>query len=332
MSQLQSTSAVSVSSGRRKEGQKHAMDDHKYEPEASEIARNGTRSAFAAFGDEGCESAESPARKKQNTSTSIARIPFPEKRSNATTTSVENDIQNVLKNDPRDFDVDLLDSPVNGQIILPRLSIENDDGKVFELVPPTKTLPAKSRAATKTPSSRGADKTTGIENKALSTENVEDDNLKSANPDVPGACYYPSESIDSRKDKVCYGYRRLDLVGIFLFNIFVLVGMIWSGLLLNEQTMYKLKSMECTNRLHQAYQAMDLISEYKSFDDSNDESNIFDRFEQHEFYWKELEAQVRYWKKEAKKYQRYGDAFRLQCQEDLKHLLTEIYPQNVDSR
>mmetsp|Transcript_10575 Transcript_10575/g.25459 ORF Transcript_10575/g.25459 Transcript_10575/m.25459 type:complete len:166 (+) Transcript_10575:167-664(+) len=141
MTRLDSTSGVSVSSGRRSKGDKNAANDDKNATTVSDMARNGRRSAFAAFGDVDCKSAESPARKKQNTSTSIAHRPAPETRidtSGVSGTPVEYDSQNALKNNPRSFDVGLVNSPADDKIVLPRLSIEKENGKAFDHVPPAK--------------------------------------------------------------------------------------------------------------------------------------------------------------------------------------------------
>ena len=110
-------------------------------------------------------------------------------------------------------------------------------------------------------------------------------------------------------------------------NLFVFSWVVWTGLLLNESSSYQLESLECRERLHQTYQAMGLDVDFEDMLDDDEESYINDRFREQKFYWQELEGQVQYWKKEAKKFQRYGDAYREQCQEDLRHLLSEVDPQ-----
>ena len=67
--------------------------------------------------------------------------------------------------------------------------------------------------------------------------------------------------------------------------------------------------------------------DFEIIGNADDENDISDRFKEQQFFWQELEAQVRYWKKEAKKYQQYGDAYREQCREDLRHLLSKVEPQ-----
>jgi len=324
MTSPKSTPEVSFLSGQQEEGDKKDVDNDKKTPNA----RNGRRSAFAAFGDEDSDSVESPARKKQNMGTSIAHLQAIENRSSITDASVENDVQNLLDNDPRYFDVDSCNSPVDGQIMQPPLPIENDDATKFDLLPPTSFLPTKMTAVTTASNTSGVDKMTGVEKKVEGPRNVEHDNLKSTNPDDTASYHCSTKNNNSRKARIRYENGDRWWVGIFfLANTFVLAGMIFSGLLLNERSIYQLKSMECMNRLHLAYQAMDLTFQFESVDGPNDENNISNRFDEHEFYWKELEAQVRYWKKEAKKYQQYGDGYKVQCQADLQHLLPEIDPQ-----
>jgi len=68
----------------------------------------------------------------------------------------------------------------------------------------------------------------------------------------------------------------------------------------------------------------------EDFEDNMDEDNL-EKIEEQQFYWQELEAQARYWKKEAIKYQRDSEGFRKQCREDLRHLLSDIEPHKVDT-
>merc|ERR1712224_1066902 len=97
------------------------------------------------------------------------------------------------------------------------------------------------------------------------------------------------------------------------------------GLLLNERAIYQLESLECREKLQQLYQSMGFLDDFEDNngdgDKSEKESNNDSSFDEHNFYVQELEAQVQYWKKEAKKYQHYRDGYKEQCQKDLALLL-----------
>ena len=88
--------------------------------------------------------------------------------------------------------------------------------------------------------------------------------------------------------------------------------MIWNGLLLNERSIYQLESLECRERLQQIHH--EIIDLAPTATINNDDSE----------YLQELEGQVIYWKKEAKKYQRYSDGYKDQCKDDLQNLLQKV--------
>jgi len=109
------------------------------------------------------------------------------------------------------------------------------------------------------------------------------------------------------------------------FTFTVIFLMIWSGLLLNERVLYQLESFECKERLQQIYHEIGIPTEDLDFNNNN--NNIEnDTLDEHRYYWQELEAQVKYWKKEAKKFQQFSDGYKDQCNEDLRKLIQEVVP------
>lgn len=106
------------------------------------------------------------------------------------------------------------------------------------------------------------------------------------------------------------------------FIIFtVMFGMVWSGLLLNERVVCQLESFECRERLQQIHHEIGIPTKDLDFNNNKIDDDILD---EQRYYWQELEAQVRYWKKEAKKFQRYSDGYKDQCNDDLRQLLQEV--------
>ena len=101
---------------------------------------------------------------------------------------------------------------------------------------------------------------------------------------------------------------------------------IWSGLLLNERSVYQLELSTCRENLRQVHHSMGLSGE---FEDSEGSDGGIDgnSLQEQLFYWQELESQARYWKNEAKKHQQYGEGIKEQCQENLRHLVAEVLPQ-----
>ena len=184
----------------------------------------------------------------------------------------------------------------------------------------------------------GTEKNVAVEAKIPSPQNANcsSTDTQSSNDSSADKCVV-QKTTDVRHWSVGLGWA-----GIFIFmNLIVFLGAAtWSGLLLNERTTYQLESLECRTRLQRVYQEMGLAVDFEDTGTNNgdnvgnayDENNISDRFKEQQFYWQELEGQVRYWKKEAKKFQRYGDGLMEQCRKDLRHLLAEVEPHKDDNQ
>jgi hypothetical protein len=284
------------------------------------------RSASTAFGDNGDESEESPLRKKQNTIESVPDESASKNR-NSAGRSRNNDVQTSVNELPRDSIVNSAADARNA----PRLCNEEEEQEeeLLDIVPPSITAPKESAGVKKTSNNVVAEKVVGGETKIEINQEWTCGNLETQTTDDKNDDHSPNESSNYQNDGARNWTACLGWVGIFIFlNLHVISGVIWSGILLNERATYQLESLECRERLQQAYQAMGLAEEFEEMDESVFEiiGNADDENE-HQFYWQELEAQVRYWKKEAKRYQQYGDAYREQCREDLRHLLSKVEPQ-----
>lgn len=333
MSPKNNATAVSVRIGQTRKCDQKTLDDDRNAPVAAGNTNQGTRSATAAFGDDSDATIESPARKKQNTASSIPRKSASENNCLSARTSINDDVQTLINDFPRDFDVHLNNSAADARNKASRIFIENEEEALLDVIPRTNTAPTKLTAVETASNIIGAVQMMGVEPKTSNPQNARYDNQKTQSAGVISTDQSLTKRSDCRNDHVRNWHLGLGWVGISIFlSLFVFLGMIWSGLVLNERATYQLESLECRERLQQSYQAMGLTIEFEDTGDSdgdqirntNDENDISDRFEEHQFYWQELEAQVRYWKKEAKKYQRYGDGFREQCREDLRHLLSEV--------
>jgi len=113
---------------------------------------------------------------------------------------------------------------------------------------------------------------------------------------------------------------------VFPFTFTVMFWMIWSGLLLNERTTCQLESFECRERLQQIYHEIGIPTEDVDLNSINADNDVLD---EQRYYWQELEAQVKYWKKEAKKFQQYSDGYKDQCNDDLRRLLQDVVQPQV---
>mmetsp|Transcript_7828 Transcript_7828/g.16797 ORF Transcript_7828/g.16797 Transcript_7828/m.16797 type:complete len:340 (-) Transcript_7828:410-1429(-) len=128
----------------------------------------------------------------------------------------------------------------------------------------------------------------------------------------------PNKSED-RRPGVFLEIALLCLATLVVFSVVT-----WSGLLLNERSVYQLELSTCRERLAQVHHLVGLTGDEFGDDDDINNNN---RLREQLFYWQELESQVQYWKKEAKKHQQYGEGIKEQCQEDLEHLFTKGQPQ-----
>lgn len=289
--------------------------------------QNGRRSASAAFGDDSDHSMESPLRKKQNTSTTIPAKPVPEKDNKIATTSVENNIRTSTNGHSRGLGVEHVNGATSvGDDDSPRSPIEEKNENVLDIAPPTSTGPTKPDAGARTPTITVAEETVIVESTIPTPQKCDNVIANKADDD-------PSKIVDPGNGSSRSWIGSLGWFGFFVFmNLFVLSGVIWTGILLNERITYQLESLECRERLQQTYQTMGLSVDLEDLGDEDEENDISERMEEQRYYWQELEGQVRYWKKEAKKYQRYGDAYKDQCQTDLRHLLSEVDPNRGDNQ
>ena len=288
-------------------------------------SQNGRRSASGAFGDDSDHSMESPVRKKQNTSTTIPAKPAPKKDNNIARTSIENSIRTSTNGHSRVLGVEHVNGATSvGHDDSPSSSIEEKNENVLDIAPPTSTGPTKPHAGARALSITVAEETVRVETTIPTPQKTQCDTAIMTKVDDD-----PSKIVDPGNGSGRSLIGSLGWFGFFVFmNLFVLSGVIWTGILLNERITYQLESLECRERLQQTYQAIGLSVELEDLGDDDEENDISERFEEQRYYWQELEAQVRYWKKEAKKYQRYGDAYKDQCQTDLRHLLSEVLDPN----
>jgi len=294
------------------------------EGQADDNSRNGRRSASAAFADDGDQSMESPLRKKQNTATSVPGKVAPQKDKTAAKTPIDNSIQTSTKNGhSRDLGVGLVNGASSvGHDRFPPSSIQEKEENVIDIAPPTSTESTTPHVDTASKNSVQAEAT------IPTPQDATHDNISETKPGNDSSAAYGSGGISDPQDRSVRSWSvALGWFGFCIFvNLFLLSGVVWTGLLLNERVTYQLESLDCRERLQQTYQAMGLDVDLEDMGEDDEDSDISDRFEEQRYYWQELEAQVRYWKKEAKKYQRYGDAYKDQCQTDLRHLLSEVDP------
>ena len=290
-------------------------------------ARNGRRSAAAAFGDESDQSVKSPVRKKQNTATSRDDKLASDKSGRVTRTSINNDNQTSANSHSRYSRVDPIKGAMGvGNVGLLRSSNEEKKENVLDVAPPTRKATTKPAAIAKTPNLMIAEKIVEVETAIPSPQNAGCGHMKTETDGDANVGHNLNKRGDSQNGHIWSS--SLGWVGVFVFmNLFVFSGVIYSSLLLIKATSNQLESLECRERLHQAYHAMDVGVDLEDME----EDDISNRFEEQKFYWRELEGQVRYWKKEAEEFQRHGDAFREQCQEDLRHLLSELDPKNIEN-
>jgi len=285
------------------------------------------RSASAAFGNDSDHSIESPVRKKQNTSTTIPAKPAPEKDNNIARTTIENNIRTSTNGHSRVLGVEHVNGATNvGHDDSPSSSIEEKNENVLDIAPPSSTGPTKPDAGARTPNITVAEETVRVETTLPTPQKTQCDNTIATKADDD-----PSKIVDPGNGSGRSWIGSLGWFGFFVFvNLFVLSGVIWTGILLNERITYQLESLECRERLQQTYQAIGLSVDLEDLGDDDEENEISERFEEQRYYWQELEAQVRHWKKEAKKYQRYSDAYKDQCQTDL--LLCQVDPCRGDNQ
>ena len=276
------------------------------------IAAGRTRNRAAAFG-ESDQPVESPVRKKQIVAASVSV----NTKSKTLAKGSMNAGVGISVDHPNNVGVGL----INGAASDGNSSQEGEEH--LDIAPPIQPVPKKQTIIKKT-----TDKVNGESRPEVVKPGADIERVNGTRNNQR-----PVEIHNKENDRRRNWFVGLGWVGDSIFLcIFVFSVMIWSGLLLNERAIYQLESLECREQLQQAHQAMGL-SEQIDFTNGNEnaENDISDRLEAQQFYMQELETQVQYWKKEAKKHQRYGDGFKTQCQEDLRHLLSQIKLQNEDN-
>lgn len=333
MAPRKKSSAVAAANGEPKQSDEKTVDGSKKSPVIA--TQKKTRSASAAFGD------RKDASKKQNTSSSSTKLQDQlTTEDTKKTAATPNNIQTAIKNCSRGSDVDRIDSAVSYTNPLQNISSDNEeeDEPMLDLVPPAHTISTRPKAKTTVNvKSTGTEKLVEEQATMIATatasspQNVKDDKSETRGNEATDKSHNSRRR--GRESTSSHGGGLLRF-GLFCFaNLAVFSGMIWSGLLLSERATYQLESLECREQLQQAHHAMGIPGDFEDSDNNsgdnsaNDKINTKNRLDEHRFYWEELEAQVRYWKKEAKNYQQYGDGFKEQCREDMQHLLTEVLPQ-----
>lgn len=312
MSPRKKRSATRMSKGKSEKGDEKIVED---------TAQNGTRTAFEAFGDESDQSIDSPLRKKQNTAKSNPKARGSGKTRTTARKAISDDNERSVNGYSRIPDARLTnDNAGAGNDSLPTYSMKEQQEDVLDIVPPASNPPIKPAAVATTSEMKIAEKVVGLESTIPTPQNGTCGNGETSANGV--------EAFDAKSDQTWI--ESLGWFGVFVFvALFVLSGVLWTGLILSERALYQLESLECRERLHQTYQAMGLGVDFEDVGDSDVGDYILDRFEEQKFYWKELEGQVRHWKKEAKRFEEKGNGFREQCQKDLQQLLSEINPDNV---
>ncbi len=280
-------------------------------------AQNGKRSASEAFDGDSIHSLKSPLRKKQDSMKPTPDIRGSKNTRPAAKTSISNDIDGRSVNGcSRDPDVGHTNGDAGAENdSLPTYSLHEEQENVLDIAPPSRpaTVAAKSKV-------KIAEKVDGLETAIPTPQNGNCGNKESSSNGVVG--------FDAKSEHTWI--ERLGWFGIFVFiTLFVLSGVVWTGLILSERAFYQLESFECRERLYQAYLEMGLGVDFEDLGDSDMDDYILDRFKEQKFYWEELESQVRHWKKEAKKAEENSKAFREQCQENLRQFIEEVSPDKV---
>lgn len=298
--------AVAAATIKSEDKDEKPVDESKKAPATN---RKKTRSATAAFGEDAGSIDESPARKKQNTSSSSSTGVIHRDQSTSggvshiAATSGTNHVGTSANYPPRDSDTDAEDEKKN-------------EDSVLDLIPTIRTIPTKPNARETACDDDAL--TTGKSARKLSAlsspERAKDENLEAYDADP--VCTQDSQESNSTRG-ILFWIGLLCLVNAIVFSVVA-----WSGLLLNERSVYQIELAGCREQLQQINHAMGLIGDGDDYDTGNG-----NRLREQLHYWQELEAQVMYWKKEAKKHQRYGEGFKEQCKQNLEEVLTEIVPQ-----
>mmetsp|Transcript_10915 Transcript_10915/g.25448 ORF Transcript_10915/g.25448 Transcript_10915/m.25448 type:complete len:322 (+) Transcript_10915:146-1111(+) len=298
-------------------------------------SRKMARLASTAFGDDGDASAESPVRKKQNTFSSSAEkkrhkkpasLPYIDIAKMSIHNGIRPEANSFAKNSD-DYNIDRASKDINPFL---RLSMEKEEKALLDLVPPDSTTTTRPMPIISSSNNTGGETLQESGTKIQYHENSKIKNLETQNLE--------SAKSDGVRTKNNFGHNRSPRGGfiwiwIFFFaNLCVCLGLIWTGLLLNERAEYQLEALACREQLQQVHYAIGRTGDFEGVDNNDGKTaNVDDDngLAEQQFYWQELEAQVRYWKKEAKKYQRYGDGFKEQCREDLRQLLPEDVSQQA---
>lgn len=307
--------AVAEGNGKSKKG----VGDSFVERESQQTARKNRRSASDAFGNDSDSSGESPLRKKQNMS-SHSTTP---KRATIGKKSSSNDRRN--NNTASSFTQNQFHKPsYNYSRESDTGEEEEEENTVLHIAPNTQSIPTKPMALT------AASTTTVTKINSSTTEK----SVAALNPitSPQKTIYKDLETRDS--DRICANSDPKTVrdcnegrswIGLLFFSCLVISSVVvWSGSLLNERSVYQLELSTCRERLTQMHHAMGLSGEVDDNEDVYDGSNVNIRLKEQLFYWKELESQVLFWKKEAKIQQNYVEGIKRQCEDNLKHLATEV--------
>jgi len=292
--------------------------------ESHQTTRKMRRSASDAFGEDSDASGESPLRKKQNMSSysSPAEVIVENKknsedRRNITASFTTNQFQTPAGYSARESDSWEEEEEESMLHIEPNI-------KSIPTNPIPLTAPTRTTTAAKINSST-TEKSIETLNTIRSPQKTNYNRLESRDTDHIYVNIDPKTARDSVE-----GRSR---IGLLCFACWVVLSVAtWTGLLLNERSAYQLELSTCRERVVQMHHAMGLSQKSDDTEDLFDGNNVNNRLKEQLFYWKELESQVLYWKKEAKIQQQYVEGVKQQCQESLQHLATEVLKETSSER
>ena len=316
----------------KKGGDEEMVDSAGAAPSGTRTAR---RSASDAFGDE--IDPESPLHKKQNTS--VARAGLANANANANNQSSGSGGGNNTSIAAGTATATATNK--NGEF---RTPIDSSGGEsvLLHLAPPVQKIPTRPMAAlTLTTTTTTASNSTEAEKPVERFGSGAIRGPIKSNGGEPTLETAASSSTRNNSDDLDLdksggnGFWKIALLCIANLVVFSVVAR--TGLLLNERSVHQLELSECRQRLGRVHHLVGLTGG-DEFGDNNDDADAdadgttSNRLREQLFYWQELESQVQYWKKEAKRHQKYGEGIKEQCQEDLEHLLTEVLPRAESRR
>lgn len=287
-------------------------------------AQNGKRSASEAFDDDSNHSVESPLRKKQDALKPTPDIRALKKTRPTARRSISNDNGRSANGYSRDPGVGLTNGDADAENdTLPTYSLNEEQEDVLDIAPPARNAPIRPTTVATKSKIKIAQEVDELETTLPTSQNGNCGNGESSS--------YGDVDVGAKSGQTWI--ESLGWFGFFVFfALFVLSGVVWTGLILSERAFHQLESIECQERLYQTYLGMGLEVDFEDMGDSDMDDYILDRFKEQKFYWEELESQVRHWKSRAKKAEETGKAYREQCQENLQQFISEFSPDKVNNQ